>query len=570
MTGCTAGRGPRPFLLAIALCCGGCGGNVDVERQAPVVLVRVDTSVITEVDFDEALSQWEDDGASDTTPAKWRQRLQLLIDRQLLVLEARKLGFYDDPSVRREVELWERSRVLPELLQTEAGDADRFTEDELHEFYYGTGANRELLVGRLVLEDSARAAAALSEVRGQRPFSRVMDVYASAERPTFADSVWLNRLAVADNQLGSLLSRWVGDAEIFSRDGRYLMAVVLDERSVALEERRPLAERALRREQQKEANLAYLASLMKKYDVYVDSLALNRLSAAAAPPNLRLVSSSLGDWTIGQYRDAIAQLPSARGSASSNLRDLKLHVLRTYAVDQLLAREVEAKGLAPGFARRRQFMREQKAIEALWAAKGLAQITVTEMELRRYFEANRNRYARHFTGPTAAASVRAKVLQNLKEERATPLFDEYVADLRGSYRQRVSVDGSMFRAYVARKTGAAALPPMLNGCDPLTAVDETGESEIEIRFGGELGYAYQPGCTAVSSGAIVIFVGEFSAHPLVPGRIDGSEVVPDDASPLRPTAAGLETKFLMTGTGAHGYFCDRHVAEAMMGAIFVE
>ena len=574
-----AGRVSRPAVrpllaVAIALGCGGCGGNAKVERQAPAVLARVDTAAITAAEFDAALPQWEGDGASETTTAtQWRQRLQLLIDRQLLIQEARELGFHDDPKVLREVELWERSRVIAELLETEAGDVSRFTEEELHQFYYGSGANREVLVGRLVIADSARAAAALRAVRAQVPFSQAVAAYASAQRPGFVDSVWMNGLAVGDDQLGSLLSRRVGDAEVFARDGRYLVAAVLAERSVALEERRRLAERAFRREREKEANLAYLASLMQKYDVYVDSVALNRLGAAVGAsrtdPNLRLVRSSLGDWTAGQYRDAIARLPSGQRPASRDSRDPRLLVLRTYAVDQLLPEEVEAKGLGPGLARRRNIVWEQKAIEALWAAKGLTRVTVTEVELRRYFEANRDRYTRDFAGPSMAASVRAKALQDLKEELAAPLFEEYVAELRRRYRQRVSVDAALFRAYVARATGTPSFLVTVNGCDPLSAVDATGSSEVPIFFGGERGYTYEPACVAVRSGTVIAFVGDFAAHPLVPGRIDG-QVPPDDASPLRPTATGLEAKYLVTGTGAHGYYCDRHVAEAMMGAIFVE
>ena len=536
----------------------------------PVVLAHVDTSAVSDVEFDEALSQWKEDGISIATPAQWRRRLQLFIDRRLLVLEARELGFYDDPRVLREVELLERSRLIPQLIETEAGAAVPFTADELHEFYYATGANRDLLVGRLVLDDNASAAAALKDVRGRIPFAQVADKYAAG----FADSIWLNRLAVSDDQLGSLLSRFVGDAEMFPRDGRFLVAVVLDERSVALEERRSLAEQGLQRERQKEANLAYLASLMQKYDVYVDSAALTRLSTGAgagrSDPHLRLVRSSLGDWTAGQYRDASARLPADQRPQSGSVGDLKLHVLRTYAVDQLLAREVEEKGLAADLARRRTAMREQKAIEALWAAKGLTRITVTEVELRRYFAANRDRYARELGGRTAAAGVRARVLHDLKEARAAPLFDEYVAELRSRYHQRVSVNGELFRAFVTRKTGAPLHTPALNGCDQLSAVDATGKSEVEIRFGGHLGYAYHPDCAAVSSGTIVTFVGNFGAHPLVAGRQDGGEVIPDDASPLRSTVSGTEAKFLMAETGPHGYYCDSHVADGMAGAIFVE
>jgi plastocyanin len=574
LTSRAVGAGARLLFLVLALCNAGCGGSGDVEPQPPIVLARIDSLEVTDVDFDESMNQWEADPAAATT-AQWRQRLRLLIDRQLLILEARELGFYDDPRVLREVELWERSRIMAELLETEADSTtEGFTEEELHEFYYATGANRELLVGRLVLQDDARAAAALRDVQAQMPFAGVVETYAAAGQQVFADSLWLNGLSVTDDQLRSLMSRFVGDVEMFSLSGRYLVAVVLDERSAALEERRPLAEEAFKRDRQKEVNLTYLASLMQKYDVFVDSVGIDRLASGVggSSPDLsvRLVHSSLGDWTAAQYRGAIARLPPEQRPASRALRDLKLHILRTYAVDQLLPREVEAKGLGPDLARRRQTMREQKAIEALWAAKGLARVAVTERELRRYFAANRDRYAPDMTGATAAASVRAKVLQDLKEQRAAPLFDKYVAELRSRYLPRVSIDAPLFRAYVARKAGASPIPPALNGCDPLAAIDATASKDMEIHFGSAAGYAYQPGCIAVSTGTIVTFVGDFGAHPLVPGRIDGGEVISDDASPLRATTSGGEARFLMTQPGAHGYFCDKHVAEAMVGAIFVE
>jgi plastocyanin len=573
LTARVVGAGARLLFLVLALCNAGCGDRVDVEPQPPIVLARIDSLEVTDVEFDESMDQWEADPASATT-AQWRQRLRLLIDRQLLILEARELGFHDDPRVLREVELWERSRIMAELLETEADSTtEGFTEEELHEFYYATGANRELLVGRLVLDDDALAAAALRDVRAQISFARVVETYAAAGQHVFADSLWLNGLSVTDDQLRSLMSRFVGDAEMFSLSGRYLVAVVLDERSAALEERRPLAEEAFKRDRQKEANLTYLASLMQKYDVFVDSVGIDQLASGAggSSPDLsvRLVRSSLGDWTAAQYRGAIARLPPEQRPARA-LRDLKLHILRTYAVDQLLPREVEAKGLGPALARRRKTMREQKAIEALWAAKGLAQVTVTEMELRRYFAANRDRYAAAMTGAAAAARVRAKVLQDLKEQRAAPLFDKYVAELRSRYLQRASIDATLFRAYVARKAGASPIPPALNGCDPLAAIDATASKDMEIHFGSEVGYAYQPGCIAVSTGTIVTFVGDFGAHPLMPGRIDGGEVIADDASPLRATTSGGEARFLMTEPGAHGYFCDKHVSEAMVGAIFVE
>lgn len=557
----------------VALLGAGCGGGAHVATGPPVstALAQVDTSTVTESDFDAALTQWHSTDSPDPTASQWRQWLQRLIDRQLLIREARELGFYDDPALVRELEMWERSQMIAELIETNAAD---YTDEELHEFYYGSGSNREILVGRLALNDEASAAAALAQVREHMSFARLVQTHAAGSRHTVVDSIWLNRLTIGD-KLKSLTLKWVGDAEMFLHKDHYLVAVILEERSVPLEDRRSAAEQALTRERQKKANPEYLASLVQNYAVSVDSVTLGRLQAAAASANghLTLVRSSLGDWTAGQYWAAVARLSPGQGQRSGSFSEWKLRVQRIYAVDQLFAKEVEAKGLAPEFARRRRARREQMAVDALREAKVaklLTQVSVTPLELRRYLDANRDRYAGKFSGPTAEARIHATARRDLKHELAAPLFDDYVAELRSRHRHEVSVDTALFRTYIQRKTANPSPLTNLNGCDPFSAVDATGMSEVRIPFGGAWGYAYEPACLAVSVGTTVTFAGDFAAHPLMPGRIDAGEVIAGHTSPLTPTAGGLEVKFPMTRTGAFGYYCDRHVADAMVGAIFVE
>jgi plastocyanin len=573
-TGRVFRAGARPLLAAIVVLLGaGCGGGAHVATGPPVsaALARVDTSTVTESDFDAALTQWHSTDSPDPTASQWRRWLQLLIDWQLLIREARELGFYDDPALVRELETWERSQMIAELIETDA--VGRYTDEELHEFYYGTGANRDILVGRLAFDDEASAAAGLAQVREHMSFAQLVHTHAAGSRHTFVDSIWLNRLTISD-KLKPLTLKWVGDAEMFLHKDHYLVAVILDERSVPLEDRRSAAEQALTRERQEQANPAYLASLVQNYDVSVDSVTLGRLQGTAAADSanghLSLVHSSLGDWTAGQYWAAVARLSPGQGPFSGSFSEWKLRVQRTYAVDQLFAKEVEAKGLAPEFARRRRAKREQKAVDALREEKGLTQVSVTQMELRRYLEANQDRYGGEFSGLTAEARIHATALRDLKHELAAPLLDDYVAGLRRRHRHEVSVDTALFRAYIQRKTANPSSLTALNGCDPFSAVDATGKSEVRILFGGALGYAYEPACLAVSVGTTVTFAGDFAAHPLMPGRIEAGEVIAGHTSPLTPTAGGLEVKFPMTRTGAFGYFCDRHVADAMVGAIFVE
>ena len=526
-TGRVLRAGAQPLLAAIvtligAGCGGGGGAHVTTEPPVPATLARVGISSVTESDFDAALTQWHSTDSPDPTASQWRHWLQRLIDRQLLNREARELGFHDEPALVRELEMWERSQMIAELIENDAAD---YTDEELHEFYYGTGANREILVGRLALDDEASATAALAQVREHMSFAQLIHTYAAGSGHTFVDSIWLNRLTIGD-KLKPLTLKWVGDAEMLLHKGHHLVAVILDERSIPLEDRRSAAEQALTRERQEQANPSYLASLVQSYDVSVDSLTLGRLQAAADSVNghLTLVRSSLGDWTAGQYWAAVARLSPGRAPFSGSFNERKLRVLRTYSVDQLFAKEVEAKGLAPEFARRRRARREQKAVDALRAAKGLA----------------------------------------------APFFEDYVVELRRRHRHEVSVDAALFRAYIQRKTTNPSPLTALNGCDPFSAVDATGKSEVRILFGGAWGYTYEPACLAVSVGTTVTFAGDFAAHPLMPGRIDAGEVIAGDTNPLTPTAGGLEAKFPMTQTGGFGYFCDRHVAEAMAGAIFVE
>lgn len=113
-----------------------------------------------------------------------------------------------------------------------------------------------------------------------------------------------------------------------------------------------------------------------------------------------------------------------------------------------------------------------------------------------------------------------------------------------------------------------AIEAVINGCPPDSLFDATGRERVEIHFGGEVGYRYEPACLAVSPGSRVDFVGPFDAHPLAVGRIDDQGIPtlePD--SPLRATSEGSRADFPIEHPGVYGYFCDMHVGDGMFGVI---
>ena len=433
------------------------GGETADRPHPPVALARVDTVEITDADLDRAAEKLEDTVAFPETVEEWRARLQLLIDRQFLLLEARKRGFYDDPKVAWEVGRWERSRLIDSLLDEQVADTALASEEELQQFFSQSGAHRELNVGRLVFTDRATAQAAVAQARSGTSFAELLALFSTPGQPSPGGGTgWLNPLAAADRRALSLFAGGIGAAELIETRGVYLVFIALEERSVSLEDRRTLVEHALRQKKRAQTDLDYLESLIDKYQVSVDSSTVVELRGAAAPrevdPALGLVRSSLGEWTVGEYVDVSERLPAAPPAAPDAAGDLELRILSAYAVDQLLAREAREKGLHARVAGQREMVREQKAIEAMWAQDGLRQVPATQAELLDYFETHRSRYAKELSVPGGGARIWSTVVSDFKEERAAPLFEDYLADLRTRYQSRVAVEEDDFRAFVARRS----------------------------------------------------------------------------------------------------------------------
>ena len=116
-------------------------------------------------------------------------------------------------------------------------------------------------------------------------------------------------------------------------------------------------------------------------------------------------------------------------------------------------------------------------------------------------------------------------------------------------------------------SSGTGMPVMVNGCDSSMAIDKTKDAMTTISFAG---IEYTPRCVRVHVGSTVIFDGNFAAHPLVGGTVEGSTATPASASPLPATSSGSEVTVTLSKAGAVPYYCTAHASSGMMGAIFVE
>ncbi len=121
-------------------------------------------------------------------------------------------------------------------------------------------------------------------------------------------------------------------------------------------------------------------------------------------------------------------------------------------------------------------------------------------------------------------------------------------------------------------TGGGGMEQTVNSCSASTAKDETGSSDVTVKFGGTTpGLAYSPACIKIKKGGKVTFAGDFSLHPLAAGSIDASSMMhPDSSSPIKSTSTGMSKTFTFPDSGTFGYFCENHFSVGMDGAVVVE
>jgi plastocyanin len=118
--------------------------------------------------------------------------------------------------------------------------------------------------------------------------------------------------------------------------------------------------------------------------------------------------------------------------------------------------------------------------------------------------------------------------------------------------------------------GAGGGGMMVNGCDPTTAVDKTASATTSVAF-SDTTLVYDPACIRIKVGSSVSWSGNFVAHPLEGGTINGITKTPDPTSPIKLTMgmdAGSVT-FPFPNAGNFPYYCTIHGTIGMKGAVFV-
>ena len=425
---------PQTALLALGL-----WACADAPPEsASAVLARVGEAEISERDFAAALEKLP--AGSEAQPlADWRRQFQALIDKELLLLEARAQGL--DEAVAGAVAAWERKELVEALLVREMSEQLAYAETELAEFFAESGAGREIRLRRLPVRERAAAMEMLKKAQD------------GVDLPgEWSASGWLNALNAGDARMAALFLQEVGAVELVETNGQYWVITIAAEREVSLADRRPLAEKTLTRHKKQQANLAYLEQLTNQYAVQLDTAALRQVAAGTTQPEVRLVRSATGDWSTADYQQALVRLGAGTEPLPADVSALGFKVTRAFVADQILPQEARKHGLSAELESRRAKVREQKLIQALWERDIFAHIQIDPAQVRAFYEANAQRYA---GSGASGRELQAQVARDLRDAQAAPLFDRYIEQLREKYAAVVAVEGGQFGEFVSRRRQAA-------------------------------------------------------------------------------------------------------------------
>ncbi len=119
----------------------------------------------------------------------------------------------------------------------------------------------------------------------------------------------------------------------------------------------------------------------------------------------------------------------------------------------------------------------------------------------------------------------------------------------------------------ATDTGSTGTP--LNGCATFMDLTAAGAN----RAIGFAGTAYTPNCITIAVGQSVTFSGDFTMHPLAPGRAPSrpaTDGASSESTPITATPTGTSAMFTFAAAGDYGFYCQIHESLGMYGVIRVQ
>lgn len=389
-------------LLCVLFLLWGCGD----EREDGGALVR-----IGEVEIDaERLRDYREKLPSSLQSgldgeAAVRDLLQSLIDRQIMLLEAKVKGFDREPAVQKRLEIALNKALTDSLVKQEVAPRVRVTEEEIYEIYQRDHWDQEHWPAHILSgteEEAWEVVRALKQGANFSELARKRSIAPDAEQGGDLRSFFGPGDAatpIVDVVVGLPPGEFTDP--IKTRDG-YEVIKVLDVRAIPFAQVKEGLGQGLYREKSAVAHFQFLESLETKHGVVYHPEGVGSLlrvakagdSLSAEEEQLPLVSYGEGmRISTGQGARMLidgGKLLEAIDDSLEAIRSLRARIM----ADTLLLMEVRAQGLdeTPIFRELADTRLKRLMVDYLYKTEILDRVEATEEEIRQEYENKKDQY----------------------------------------------------------------------------------------------------------------------------------------------------------------------------------
>jgi parvulin-like peptidyl-prolyl isomerase len=265
-------------LAATALLLAGCGKDVN-----ELVLARIGEATITVADFDASAAKVPIPRGRPTRddPERIASFLETMVAKELLVLEARARGYFEDERLLAGLETRRRRNLFDDLDKKEIEAKVTIDEQELRDIYANEKFDIEWRVSLIACatEDSARMA--VERARAGEDFAELaklfsIDPKAEEKGP---DIGFYRRVPVRSAIVSAVVDLNIGEVAdpIAGRRGSRLVLKVTDIRGVTFDDARPTLESVLRPRKERERGQEIRKLLLGRVSASVDTSVIDTI-----------------------------------------------------------------------------------------------------------------------------------------------------------------------------------------------------------------------------------------------------------------------------------------------------
>lgn len=404
--------------LLASLSLGGCSPSEEPALLARVGQVEITLPMLQA--FEAKLS------AGSKGPVDHRVNLKTLVDRELVLQEAKARGLDQEHQVQENLGKREVKELANQMMRLQVLDRVLVTEEQIQQAYAQGGWKQQVVTLELFVPGEARARQAAALLKGGKKFEEVALEYAADrvfKMPTktaqqFSYSPQDAPRAVVDVVSGLPVGGMT--QPIFVRDG-YVIAKVEERRPVALEVVREKIVKALQRTQKNELKDAYMIHLERKFNTQEQAQGMELVMGVLrgqveelTAEQRRLSVYTYGDQQVNVEEVLEVALPARDQWPAVTKQQLVGELTNSLFPRTLMAQDARRKGIdqQEGFKQWRQRELEDLMIARLRALT-LEQVAVTQADLESYYEAHKELYR-----SPAMAQVQEVLVEDPDQARA--------------------------------------------------------------------------------------------------------------------------------------------------------